>query len=102
MSIPPHSPFVVRALTTAAGSASPSKDCAAPVSHTEPVSTSLLAGPPLTTGQVARIVGMSPTFIREEIRGGYLRAVDIGRGRRRVYRIPVLEAYRYIKKLGIA
>ena len=50
---------------------------------------------------MARMIGMSPTFIREEIRGGYLRAVVVGRGRKRVYRIPVPEAYRYIKELGI-
>ena len=67
----------------------------------EPVTDHLLAGPPLTTREMARMVGMSATFIREEIHGGYLRAVVIGRGRKRVYRIPVLEAYRYIKQLGI-
>ena len=67
----------------------------------EPAKDHLLAGPPLTTREMARMVGMSATFIREEIHGGYLRAVVVGRGRKRVYRIPVLEAYRYIKELGI-
>jgi hypothetical protein len=57
--------------------------------------------PPLTTGELAQIIGMSPTFIREEIYGGHLRAAVIGRGRKRVYRIPAREAYRYIKELGI-
>ncbi len=47
------------------------------------------------------MVGMSQTFIREEIHGGYLRAVVVGRGRKRVYRIPASEAYRYIKQLGM-
>jgi excisionase family DNA binding protein len=62
----------------------------------------LLASPrPLTTGELARMIGMSPTFIREEIHGGYIRAVVVGRGRKRVYRIPASEAYRYIKALGI-
>ena len=62
----------------------------------------LLTSPrPLTTGELAQMIGMSPTFIREEIHGGYLHAVVVGRGRKRVYRIPASEAYRYIKALGI-
>ena len=70
--------------------------------HTEPVSADLLARPqPLTTRELARMVGMSQTFIREEIHGGYLSAVVVGRGRKRVYRIPASEAYRYIKQLGM-
>jgi hypothetical protein len=59
------------------------------------------SGPPLTTNELARIIGMSPTFIRVEIGGGYLRAVRVGRGRRPVFRIPVREARRYVKKLGL-
>ena len=47
------------------------------------------------------MIGMSATFIREEIHGGHLRAVVVGRGRKRVYRIPAKEAYRYIRDLGI-
>ena len=30
-----------------------------------------------------------------------VRAVVVGRGRKRVYRIPASEAYRYIKQLGM-
>jgi hypothetical protein len=56
-------------------------------------------GPPLTTNELAGI-GMSATFIRVEIRDGHLRAVPLGRGRKRVFRIPVREALRYTKKLG--
>ncbi len=68
----------------------------------EPAAANLLTSPrPLTTGELARMIGMSPTFIREEIHGGYLHAVVVGRGRKRVYRIPATEAYRYIKALGI-
>ncbi len=63
--------------------------------------SSLLAGPPLTTRELAKMIGMSATFIREEIHGGHLHAVVVGRGRKRVYRIPAREAYRYIKDLGI-
>ena len=59
------------------------------------------SGPPLTTSELAHILGMSATFIREEIRGGHLRAVSIGHGRKRVFRIPVREAHRYAKELGL-
>lgn len=59
------------------------------------------SGPPLTTRQLAQIIGMSPTFIREEIRSGHLRAVAVGRGRKRVFRILVREAGRYAKALGL-
>ena len=58
-------------------------------------------GPPLTTRQLAQMIGMSATFIREEIRSGHLRAVAVGRGRKRVFRIPVREAGRYAKELGL-
>lgn len=60
-----------------------------------------MEGPPLTTTEVARIIGMSPTFIRKEIKGGELRAVCIGRGRKRVYRIRINEALRYARQLGL-
>jgi len=56
---------------------------------------------PFATRQLADIVGMSPTFIRSEIRSGHLRAVAVGRGRKRVFRIPVAEARRYAKALGL-
>ena len=92
----------MRTLAIAAESTSLSNGSADPPSNAEPLSANHLAGTrPLTTGEMARMIGMSPTFIREEIRGGYLRAVVVGRGRKRVYRIPVPEAYRYIKELGI-
>jgi excisionase family DNA binding protein len=57
--------------------------------------------PPLTTHQLARIIGMSSTFIRSEIHTGELRAIKVGHGRRRVYRIPVQEALDYIARLGL-
>ena len=47
------------------------------------------------------MIGMSPTFIRVEIGSGYLRAVRVGRGSKPVFRIPVREACRYVKKLGL-
>ena len=47
------------------------------------------------------MIGMSSTFIRVEIGSGYLRAAKVGHGRRPVFRIPVSEAHRYIKKLGL-
>ena len=59
------------------------------------------SGPPLTTRQLAQMIGMSATFIREEIRSGHLRAVLLGRGRKGVFRIPVHEARRYAKELGL-
>jgi excisionase family DNA binding protein len=58
-------------------------------------------GPPLTTRELARMIGMSATFIRDEIRNGHLHAVSVGRGRKRVFRIPVREARRYVKALGL-
>jgi hypothetical protein len=59
------------------------------------------SGPPLTTSELARMIGMSPTFLRLEISSGYLRAARVGRGRRPVFRIPMREARRYVKKLGL-
>jgi excisionase family DNA binding protein len=56
---------------------------------------------PLTTSELARLVGLSATFIRTEIRGGHLRAVAVGRGRKRVYRILQREAIRYARQLGV-
>ena len=61
----------------------------------------LMSGPPLTTVELARMMGMSSTFIREEIRSGHLRGVLLGRGRKRVYRIPLREALRYVNGLGL-
>lgn len=59
------------------------------------------AGPPLTTAELADMIGMSATFIRKEIDSGYLRATRIGRGRKPVFRIPVGEALRYVRELGL-
>jgi hypothetical protein len=59
------------------------------------------SGPPLTTTELARMIGMSATFIRDEIRNGHLHAVLLGRGRKRVFRISVCEARRYAKQLGL-
>jgi excisionase family DNA binding protein len=58
-------------------------------------------GRPLTTREVAYLTGMSPTFIREEIRAGELQAAVVGRGRKRVFRIPHREAQRYLRRLGL-
>jgi hypothetical protein len=58
-------------------------------------------GPPLTTNELARMIGMSATFIRLEIGSGYLRAAKLGRGRKAVFRIPTREAFRYVRKLGL-
>jgi excisionase family DNA binding protein len=58
-------------------------------------------GPPFTTAEVARLFGMSPTFVRKEIKNGALQAVVLGRGRRRVYRIPVGEVVRYMRRAGL-
>ena len=56
---------------------------------------------PLSTTELAEIVGMSPTFIREEIKSGQLHAIRVGRGRKPVFRIPVREAIKYIRQLGL-
>jgi excisionase family DNA binding protein len=56
---------------------------------------------PMTTSEVAKMIGMSATFVRKEISSGYLRAIRIGRGRKSVFRIPVSEFRRYIKTLGL-
>jgi excisionase family DNA binding protein len=57
-------------------------------------------GPPLTTTELAKMTGMSPTFIREEIRTGHLRAARIGRGQKCVFRIPIGDARAYASRLG--
>jgi hypothetical protein len=57
--------------------------------------------PPLSTRELARLIGMSATFIRSEIRAGHLRGVAIGHGRKRVFRITAREAHRYAKTLGL-
>ena len=62
---------------------------------------SLKEGPPLTTTELARMTGMSPTFIRAEIKTGHLRAVQVGRGRKRVFRIRVCHARAYAHQLGL-
>ena len=56
---------------------------------------------PLTTQELAQMIGMSSTFVRTEIRSGHLRAIRLGRGRKRVFRIPVREARLYLSKLGL-
>ena len=55
---------------------------------------------PLTTTELARMIGMSATFVRGEIRAGNLRAAVVGRGRKRVFRIPVQEARSYVLRIG--
>ena len=62
---------------------------------------SLKEGPPLTTTELARMTGMSPTFIRAEIKTGHLRAVQVGHGRKRVFRIRVCHARAYARQLGL-
>ena len=56
---------------------------------------------PLCTRELAELIGMSQTFIRKEIRTGHLRAVAIGHGRKRVFRITINEAQRYARSLGL-
>jgi hypothetical protein len=58
-------------------------------------------GTPVTTSELARMIGMSPTFIRSEIKRGQLRAVAMGHGRKRVFRIPAHDAFTYARKLGM-
>jgi hypothetical protein len=41
------------------------------------------------------------SFIRMEIKAGEIDAIQVGRGRRRVYRIPFGEAMRYMRRLGL-
>jgi excisionase family DNA binding protein len=55
------------------------------------------AGPPLTTGELARVTGVSDRTVRRDIELGYLNAVKrngIGQ-----YRIAWLEARRYAAQL---
>ncbi|MEO8678561.1 MAG: hypothetical protein ABI665_05915 [Vicinamibacterales bacterium] len=56
---------------------------------------------PLSTTTLAKRIGMSPSFVRMEIRLGEIRAVRVGHGRRCVYRIPFGEAMRYMKQIGL-
>ena len=57
-------------------------------------------GSPLTTRDLAEIIGMSQTFIRSEIRSGELKALALGRGKKRVFRILFRDAQRYVRRLG--
>lgn len=58
-------------------------------------------GPPLSTTELARMTGLSPTFIRGEIRTGHLRAIRVGRGQTTVFRILVSDARQYAQELGL-
>lgn len=60
-----------------------------------------IEGRPLSTAELADIVGMSATFIRKEIKEGQLRAVRVGRGRKCVYRITSADAAHYARQLGL-
>jgi hypothetical protein len=57
-------------------------------------------GQPISTGQLAAVIGMSDDFIRLEIKNGELTARRVGRGLRREYRICWAEARRYCLRLG--
>ena len=66
------------------------------------VDLSQARGPALTTSQLAFVVGLSAQTLRMEILAGELRAIRVGRGRkRRAYRIPWREACRYATRLGL-
>jgi excisionase family DNA binding protein len=58
-------------------------------------------GTPLTTTELARMMGMSPTFIRSEIKRGHLRAIVFGHGRKRVFRIRAHDALSYVRRVGM-
>jgi excisionase family DNA binding protein len=58
-------------------------------------------GSPLTTTEMARMLGMSATFVRSEIKSGQIRAIAFGHGRKRVFRIPTQEALTYARKHGM-
>jgi excisionase family DNA binding protein len=55
---------------------------------------------PLTTSELAAMLGMSATFVRTEIRAGYLRAIAVGHGRKRVFRIQAADAREYAERMG--
>ena len=63
------------------------------------------SGPPLTTGQLAAVVGLSSETIRREITLGVLRAFRRPalptRGKRTEYRIAWGEARRYAIMVGV-
>jgi hypothetical protein len=57
-------------------------------------------GPAVTPRQIAAATGMSHRFVLEDIELGQLKAINVGRGKRPVYRIPFREAKRYVKRMG--
>jgi hypothetical protein len=61
----------------------------------------LLQPPPLSTSALAKLIGMSATFVRMEIKQGAIHAIRVGHGRKCVYRIPFKEAMRYARRLGL-
>ena len=58
---------------------------------------------PLSTSELAHLVGCSAKFIRDEIAGGHLKAVRIGRGHVIGSRLLIApdEADRYLRSLGV-
>lgn len=57
---------------------------------------------PVRLGEIARWSGFSEAFIREDARSGILAAMKVGRRGRHRYVVPVPEAIRYLRTLGVA
>lgn len=58
---------------------------------------------PLKTTELARYIGCSAKFLRDEIASGHLKAIRVGRGNKvgSHFAIPYREAVRYCKQLGL-
>jgi hypothetical protein len=57
---------------------------------------------PVRLSEIARWSGFSEAFVREDARSGVIQAIKIERRGRYIYVVPVPEAIRYLRTLGVA
>jgi hypothetical protein len=56
---------------------------------------------PVRLSEIARWSGFSEAFVRDDARNGVVVAVKVQRRGRYVYVVPVPEAIRYLRSLGV-
>lgn len=57
---------------------------------------------PVRLSEIARWSGFSEDFVREDARAGIVNAIKVQRRGRHVYVVPVPEAIRYLRTLGVS
>lgn len=58
-------------------------------------------GPPVTPRTLALVIGVTPQFVRDEIREGELPAYQVGHGERKQWRIHWCHARTYLIRIGV-